>query len=83
MQLPRCEEEDPKKKKGRMAGENRRELSWIWLTPKVGSGQSDVVMADEINDCEYPATPDLCMADADADTTRHVLLCSVGNFHYV
>ena len=56
LQLPRCEEEDPKKKKGRMAGENRRELSWIWLTPKAGSGQSDVVTADEINDCEYPVT---------------------------
>jgi hypothetical protein len=55
LQLPR-REEDPKKKKGRMAGENRRELSWIWLTPKVGSRQSDVVMADKINDCEYSVT---------------------------
>jgi hypothetical protein len=52
LQLPRREEEDPKKKKGRMAGENRRELSWIWLTPKMGSRQSDVMTADEINDCE-------------------------------
>ena len=55
LQLPR-HEEDPKKKKGRMAGENRWELSWIWLTPKVGSRQSDVVTADEINDCEYSVT---------------------------
>jgi len=53
LQLPQCEEEDPKKKNGQLVEENRRELSWIWLMPKMGSRQSDTMTADEINDYEY------------------------------
>jgi hypothetical protein len=56
LQLP-CREEDPKdlKKKKRecQAGENRCQLSGIWLVLRVGGPPKDVVMADEINDSEF------------------------------
>ena len=78
LQLPHREDlkDLKKKKRERQAGENRHQLSWIWLVLRVGGPSKDVVTADKINDSEFTVVSHLQCTLADfiysCSSLRHV-----------